>query len=228
MNQQILIAPSILSADWSRLKEEVEAVERAGADWLHLDVMDGHFVPPITFGADFVRTIRRLTKLPLDVHLMIDEQDQHLEAFAEACADSITVHQEAAPHLHRTVQTIHKLGKLAGVAVNPGTPYTTLESILHDVDLVLVMTVNPGWGGQRFIDTCIEKIRALRLMLAQMGRDVHVEIDGGVVPETAKRAIAAGADVLVAGSSVFHAQSRTEAGYREAIQSLRALPNASK
>ena len=222
MSSRLIIAPSVLAADWAKIAEEIAAVERAGADWLHLDVMDGHFVPPITFGADFVQTIRKLTKLPLDVHLMIDDPEKHIPSFLAAGADRITFHHEATAHSHRLVQQIHSAGKLAGIAFNPGTPYSALESILHHVDLVLVMTINPGWGGQKLIESTIEKIRAVRLMLSQMGRDIHIEVDGGINAETARRVYAAGADVLVAGPAIFQRGNRTETDYQAAIAELRA------
>lgn len=213
-----LVAPSILACDWSKLSEEVDAVTAAGADLLHLDVMDGSFVPPITFGADFVAAVKRSTKLPLDVHLMIVQPERHLEAFAKAGAACITVHQEACTHLHRTVQRIHELGVKAGVAINPATPVSTLHEIVHDADLLLVMTVNPGWGGQAFITRCEEKIAEASALIAGSGRDVLLEVDGGINAQTAKTAVSRGANVLVAGSYVFGQAGK----YTQAIESLRA------
>jgi ribulose-phosphate 3-epimerase len=200
-SSSILVAPSVLAADFGRLTEEVRAVDKAGADWLHLDIMDGHFVPNISFGPEFVRAVRRATDKFLDCHLMIAPADPYLAAFAEAGADLLTVHAEAGPHLHRSLQAIRALGKKAGVAINPGTPESVVEPVLDLVDLVLVMTVNPGFGGQSFLSTPLEKVRRIRAMTA--GRDILVEVDGGITPETAPEAAAAGASVLVAGSAVF-------------------------
>jgi len=199
----VLIAPSILSADFSRLGEEVAAVEAAGADWIHVDVMDGHFVPNITIGPGVVKAIRPHAKKPLDVHLMISPVDPYVAAFAEAGADHITVHPEAGPHVHRTLQLIRSLGKKAGVVLNPGTPVDALDNLMDLVDLILVMSVNPGFGGQSFIDSQLEKIEAARRRIDRTGRAIALEVDGGINPETAKRAVAAGATVLVAGTAVF-------------------------
>jgi ribulose-phosphate 3-epimerase len=215
---RILIAPSILSADFARLGEEVAAVEKAGADWLHVDVMDGRFVPNITLGPPIVKALRKATKLPLDVHLMIVEPEKYVEAFADAGSDTITIHVEACTHLHRTLCHIKSLGKRAGVVLNPSTHEDTVKYVIDVVDQVLVMSVNPGFGGQSFIREVLPKVAAIRAMIDARGRHVDLEIDGGITKETAPDAIAAGARVLVAGSAVFNGG---QAGYAPAIAALR-------
>ncbi|WP_458094805.1 ribulose-phosphate 3-epimerase [Roseomonas sp. WA12] len=211
----VLIAPSLLAADFTRLAEEVAAIEAAGADWLHLDIMDGHFVPNISFGPSIVKALRPLSRMPFDVHLMIAPADPYLAAFAEAGADLISLHPEAGPHLHRSLQTIRALGRKAGVVLNPATPVESIAHVLDLVDLILVMTVNPGFGGQSFLESQLPKIATLRRMIdAQVaggGRDIRLQIDGGVTIRTAPLCLEAGADVLVAGTAVFGAPDRPQA-----------------
>ncbi|HVT10327.1 MAG TPA: ribulose-phosphate 3-epimerase [Polyangia bacterium] len=216
----VRVAPSILASDFARLGEEARAVEAAGADLLHVDVMDGRFVPNISVGLPVVAAVKQATRLPLDVHLMIVEPERYLDAFAKAGADGMTVHLEASPHLHRTVEHIRELGKKAAVALNPHSPIDNLDVVLPELDMVLVMSVNPGFGGQKFIDAVVPKIRELRAEIDRRGLSVDIEVDGGIDPHTAPIVIEAGATVLVAGSSVFHAPGGA-AGYRAAIAALR-------
>ena len=219
MQGPIRIAPSLLAADFTRLGDEARAMTSAGADYLHLDIMDGHFVPNLTIGPAVVKALRPHSRLPFDVHLMISPVDPYVPAFAEAGADILTVHPESGPHLHRTIQLIKSLGKKAGVSLNPATPVATVEHVLGDVDLVLVMTVNPGFGGQSFIASQLSKIEVLRRSIDKSGRSIDLEVDGGITAETARQAIAAGADVLVAGTASFAGGS---AAYADNIRRLRS------
>jgi ribulose-phosphate 3-epimerase len=213
-----VIAPSILSADFARLGEEVRAIDQAGADWIHIDVMDGHFVPNLTIGPGVVKALRPHTTKPFDVHLMISPVDPFIDAFAEAGADIITVHPEAGPHLHRTVQRVKALGKKAGVSLNPATPADALDYVLDQLDLVLVMSVNPGFGGQKFISSQLNKIEAIADTIARRGLSIELEVDGGIDAETARQAIAAGATALVAGTAAFRGG---QSAYADNIRALR-------
>jgi len=212
------IAPSILSADFSKLGEEILAVEAAGADWIHIDVMDGHFVPNITIGPGPVKSLRKITTLPFDVHLMIENPERYIDSFADAGSDVITVHVETARHLHRAISQIKETGVKAGVSLNPATPLVQVEPILSDVDVLLVMTVNPGFGGQKFIEQSLQKIRKAREMVNSIAPNVAIEVDGGVTLDNIKSIIEAGADILVAGASVFGS-----ANYRETIGAMKAI-----
>jgi ribulose-phosphate 3-epimerase len=216
MSRRVLISPSLLSCDFGRLAEEVRAVEAAGADWIHVDVMDGRFVPNLTIGPVVVKAIKRAATRPLDVHLMIVEPERYIEAFASAGADMLTVHVEASPHLHRTLQLIRQVGARPSVVLNPSTPLSSIEEVLGEVDMVLLMSVNPGFGGQSFIEATVDKVRRLRAMLDARGLNTDIEVDGGINAETSQRVVEAGATVLVAGSYVFGAKD-----YAQAIRSLR-------
>ena len=219
----IRMAPSILAADFANLARDIAAAERGGADYIHVDVMDGHFVPNITMGPPVVRSLKRVTNVPLDVHLMIMEPDRYIDAFAEAGASMMSVHAEILPHLHRTIHAIKKLGQRAGVVLNPSTPVVAIENVACDVDYVLVMTVNPGFGGQTFIPRSLEKIRAVRRLLDSQGNSAPIEVDGGIDLETVERVVAAGADILVAGQAVFgggHAEQATRELKAKAVSAL--------
>jgi len=216
MNRPLRVSPSLLSCDFGRLAEEVRAVEAAGADWIHVDVMDGRFVPNITIGPVVVQAIKRAASRPLDVHLMIVEPEKYIDAFAKAGADILTVHVEASPHLHRTLQQIRQAGARPSVVLNPSTPLAAVEEVLSEVEMVLVMSVNPGFGGQSFIESTVDRVRRLRAMIDARGLSVDIEVDGGINAETARRVVEAGATVLVAGSYVFGAKD-----YAQAIRSLR-------
>jgi ribulose-phosphate 3-epimerase len=216
MNNKIKIAPSILSADFSNLQKAVEDISNAGADYIHIDVMDGNFVPSITIGSDVVKSLRKHSKLPFDVHLMVNNPDNHIEDFVSAGADIITIHAESTIHLHRSIKKIKEFGIKAGVSIVPSTNENVLDYVLDEIDLILIMTVNPGYGGQKFIDSQLEKIKNCKEKINKIGRDIKIEIDGGINDKTAKKSIEAGADILVAGSFIFGSNN-----YREAIEKLK-------
>jgi ribulose-phosphate 3-epimerase len=216
MTNKIKISPSILSADFSNLQRDIEAITLAGADYIHIDVMDGNFVPPITIGSDVVKSLRPHSKLPFDVHLMIDNPDKHVESFAQAGADIITIHEESTTHLHRSISKIKSLGKKAGVSIVPSTNENVLDYVMDEIDLILIMTVNPGYGGQKFINSQLAKIRSCKQKIIESGRDIELQVDGGLNEETAKEAIKAGANVIVAGSYIFNSKN-----HKEAIDKLR-------
>ncbi len=216
----IKIAPSILSADFTRLGDEVKAVEEAGADYIHIDVMDGHFVPNITIGPMIVEAVKRVTELPLDVHLMISDPDKYIDEFSRAGADILTIHQEACLHLHRSIHYIKDRGIKAGVSLNPATPVNTIEYVLQDIDLVLIMTVNPGFGGQKFIPEIVPKITQLKNIIKSSGYNTLIEVDGGIGPDTVKVVSSAGADIVVAGSAIFNSRN-----YKETISLMRKNAN---
>ena len=220
MKKNILISPSVLAADFSKLGEEIHLVSEEGADLIHLDVMDGHFVPNLSFGADVIKGIRGFSNLPFDVHLMIENPEHYVDAYVEAGANFITVHPEATPHIHSVLQKIHKAGVKTGIALNPGTPIEALENVIDIIDLILVMTVNPGFGGQSFLSSQLPKISKIRTIIDDGGRSIDLSVDGGINPATAKLAIDAGANILVAGTSIFKAGDET---YSKSIKRLRNL-----